>query len=140
MFTVKLTKSDFADPVKWEEIAEALQLPDGRDEVIVMRIPGLLPVEPGWEIKQKVKQPSEWLWADDVEGKHSYIIHTRRPRFIAEIVDDNKTFNPPFEYETQSGETLCNFIWLDPPPEDLTLLLNEAENFLAEYDAATGID
>jgi len=135
MFTTKIKKADFKKPEKWREIAEALQLPEGRDEALVMRIPGLLPVKAGWKIDTKIPQPSEWLWADDVGGLHSYIMHTRQPRFIAELVEDDEALNPPFEYETRRGETLCNFVWLDEPPEDLTQLLGEVEEFLADYDA-----
>jgi len=140
MFTVKIQKSDFKQQTKWQAIAEALELPAGRSETIVMRIPGLIPVQEGFKIESEIPQPSEWLWADDVGGEHSYVIHTHTPRFIAEIVEDEEALNPPFEYQTKRGEMLCNFIWLDPPPEDLTILLNEAEIFIEEYDKASGVD
>ena len=139
MFTVKLQKTDFKNSAKWQQIAKDLDLPESRNHVIVTRIPGLLPVEAGWETETNIVQPSEWLWADDAGGVHSYIVHTHSPRFIAEIVEDDE-LHPPFEYQLITGETLCNFTWLDPPPEDLTALLNEAENFLAEYDDKSGVD
>ena len=133
MFTVKIQKSDFKNPAKWQEVVESLELPPERSEAIVMRIPGLLPVGEGAEITTNIPQPSEWLWADDVGAKHSYIIHTHQPRFIAEMSDEDE-LHPPFEFCLKTGEMLCNFTWLDPPPEDLTQVLNEAETFILEYD------
>ena len=133
MFTVKLSKSDFVSSEKWDEITESLELPEGREHVIVTRIPGLLPVEEGWKVDTSVPQPVEWLWADDAGGKRSFLVHTYHPRFIAEIIDNDEELHPPFEYITSCGEMLCNFNWIDAPPEDLTQLLNEAEIFLDEY-------
>ncbi|HIJ66819.1 MAG TPA: hypothetical protein HPP51_00850 [Planctomycetes bacterium] len=139
MLTVKIEKTDFKDPNKWQEIAKSLELPDDRVAAIVMRIPGLLPVKPGLKVPTEVPQPSKWLWADDADGAHSYIIHTRSPRFIAEIASDDE-LHPPFEYVLEGGEMLCNFNWIDQPPEDLTALLNEAVNFIHEYDQNSGVD
>ena len=138
MLTVKLNQSDFADPARWQQVARDLELPEGRNHVIVTRIPGLVPVEPGWKIEQEIPQPEEWLWGDSCRKEdgtvRSYIVHTHEPRFIAALKDDSDSLDPPFEYILSDGSKLCNFVWLDPPPEDLTALLNEAEQFINDYD------
>lgn len=141
MFTVKIKQSDFKDPAQWQAIAQALELPPGRTEAIVTRIPGLLPVEAGWKVESHAKPPEEWMVAEGVDGQRQWIVHTAEPRFIAEIVDDdNDSLNPPFEYQTNSGQWLCNFTWYDPPPEDLTILCREAEEAIEMYDENLGLD
>ena len=80
----------------------------------------------------------EWLWGDNVGGARSYIIHTSVPRFICRIGDDDQV-HPPFEYELADEEGLFDFIWIDPPPEDLTVLLTEAEQFVYKYNVSIGI-
>ena len=135
MLTVKLSQSDFKDPAKWAEVAKSIELPTGRMEAIVMRIPGLLPVEPGWEVETSIKPPDEWMVGEAIDGRRQWIVHTREPRFIAEIIDDDDELNPPFEYQMSSSQWLCNFLWLDEPPEDLTILCAEAEGVIETYDA-----
>jgi len=140
MFTVKISKSDFKNPGRWAELARLLDLPDGRMEAIVMRMPGLLPVEPATKIETHGKEPEEWLIAESLDGEREWVIHNREPRFMAEIVDDEEdTFNPPFEYQLKNGQWLCNFNWLEPPPEDLTILCNEAETAIEIYDENLGV-
>lgn len=132
MFTVKISKNDVS-PEKWRQIVEALELPEGMDEVIVTRIPGLVPVEEGWKIEQNKIEFPEWLIADDLDRKRWFVLHTKEPRFIAEIAD-GESFNPPFEYELDSGEYLCNFLWFDLPPEDMTLICEQVNQIIEQYD------
>ena len=132
MLTVKISKNDVA-PEKWHHIAESLELPEGREEVIVTRIPGLLPVEEGWKVAQRKIDLPEWLIADNLDKERWFILHTTEPRFLAEIAD-GESFNPPFEYELDSGEYLCNFLWFEPPPEDLTLICEQVNQVLELYD------
>jgi hypothetical protein len=138
MLACKISKTDFKDPRKWQQLGKDLELPAGQDYAIITRIPGLLPVKEGAAVLQNIPPASEWLWADDLDGKHSYIIHTRSPRFWAELADDDE-LRPPFEYQLKNGEWLCNFFWIDSPPEDLTLLLQDAEEFLTDYDQRMGL-
>lgn len=140
MFTVQIQADDFKDPVKWAAVAQALELPSGRTEAIVSRIPGLLPVEPGMKIESHGKPPEEWMIGEAVDGKRHWIIHTGESRFIAEVVDDGESLNPPFEYQMRSGQWLCNFTWYDAPPEDLTILCREAEEAIEMYDEILGND
>ncbi len=141
MFCVKISKSDFKSPAKWAEIAKSLELPAGRNEAIVMRIPGLLPVEEGMKIEQSIKQPEEWIIGESIDGHRQWIIHARKPRFIAEIFDDEDTPRlSPFEYQLDSGQWLSNFLWQDQPPEDLTLLCIEAGEAIEKYDEILGAD
>ena len=135
MLTVKISKADFKSDKKWAEIAKSLDLPGGRDEAIITRIPGLLPVEAGMEIQQGIERPPAWLLADDTKGDRWYLIHTAEPRFICRVADDEDGVDPAgLHYETTDEQDLCHFVWIDNPPEDLTALLNEAEQFLADYD------
>jgi len=134
MFTIKISKMDVT-PEKWLEIEKSLELPPGRDEVIVMRIPGLLPVEAGFAVNTQIKEPDEWMIGESIDGERQWIVHCRRPRFIAEIVDDDDKLNPPFEYQMRSGQWLCNFYWFDAPPEDLTILCMETQEAIEMYDA-----
>jgi len=136
MFCVKIKKSDFKSAARWAEITAALELPEGRDEVIVMRIPGLLPVKEGWKIEQQIKLPEEWMIGESVKGKRQWIVHTFEPRFIAEIFDDDSEDMGigGLQYQMRNCQWLCNFLWLDPPPEDLTSLLQEAEDAIEIYD------
>lgn len=141
MLTMKLSRDDFRDETKWAELALALELPEGRTEAIVTRIPGLLPVEPGMKIETHGKEPDEWMIAESIDGERQWIVHTTGPRFIAEIVDDDEdVFNPPFEYQMRSSQWLCNFTWYDAPPEDLTILCREAEEAIEIYDAKLDLD
>jgi hypothetical protein len=141
MLTVKLSRNDFCDLEKWQQIAEALELPPVNKEVIVMRIPGLLPVELGMKIDIKIKQPDEWMIGESIDGKRQWIVHTQKPRFLAEIIDDDKdVFNPPFEYQMRNGQWLCNFTWYDYPAEDITILCLEAEDAIETYDRILDVD
>jgi len=142
MFTVKLDRSDFKDPSRWTEIANALELPEGRTWAIVARIPGLLPVVTRIKIECHGKEPDEWMLGEAIDGKRQWIIHTRGTQFIAEIVDDeDDALNPPFEYRMSSGQWLCNFTWYDDaPPQDLMILCREAEEAIEIYDEILGID
>lgn len=141
MLTVKLSRDDFKSSAKWSQIAESLELPEGRDEAIVTRIPGLMPVEPGMKINSQIKQPDEWMVGESIDGKRQWIVHTRGHRFIAEIIDDEEDIlNPPFEYQMRSGQWLCNFVWFDYPPADLTIVCMEAQEAIEMYDSNLGID
>ena len=141
MMTVKLSCKDFKDFDKWHEIVKSLELPEGRDEVIVTRIPGLLPVKPGMKIDTQIKEPDEWMIGESTDGQRQWIVHTKEPRFIAEIVDDDEDmFNPPFEYQMRNNQWLCNFVWYDYPPDDLTIICMEAQESIEIYDSNLGID
>ena len=141
MLTVKISQNDFKDPHQWDMIAESLELPPGRREAIVTRIPGLLPVQAAMKIDIQIKESDEWMIGESIDGERQWVIHAQTPKFIAEIVDDSEDeFNPPFEYQTRSGQWLCNFLWLDYPPEDLTVLCREAAEAIEMYDDAVGLD
>ena len=140
MFVVMLKKSEFK-PKRWREISAALELPEDRKEVAVTRIPGLLPVEEGWKVSFNTCPPDEWMAGENIDGSRQYLIHSKSPRFIAEILDDVDDLRiGGFQYQMNTGQWLSDFFWLDPPPEDLTALLNEAESFIIEYDQELGID
>jgi len=67
-----------------------------------------------------------WLIAENIEGSRQYIIHTHRPRFIGEILDN-----------AEGGNDVTDFIWLDEPPLDVSFmarLMREAGDAINEYD------
>lgn len=73
-----------------------------------------------------------WLIAENIDGSRQYIIHTQKPRFIGEIMDNEI-----------GGNDVTDFIWLDEPPKDvqfLALLMREAGDAIAEYDKNLGVD
>ena len=133
MLTVKLSREDFRDPGKWNQIVTSLELPKNRQEVIVTRIPGLIPVKEGWQVQQHQIKLPEWLIAEDLDRQRWFVLHCADPRFLAEIADTER-FNPPFEYELESGEYLCNFMWFDEPPEDLTWICEQVNQLIEQYD------
>ena len=141
MFIVKISRGDFRDPHKWDDIQKSLELPPGSFEAIVTRIPGLLPVRPIMKVDTEIKLPDEWMIGESIDGERQWVVHTTEPRFFAEIVDDSDDmFNPPFEYQMRSSQWLCNFLWFDYPPEDLTILCREAEEAIEMYDTELGLD
>ena len=71
MFVVMLKKSEFK-PKRWQEISAALELPEDRKEVAVMRIPGLLPVEEGWKVSFNTCPPDEWLTGENIDTDESH--------------------------------------------------------------------
>lgn len=78
-----------------------------------LEIERLLTVSKGWP-------RDEWLIASDAEGLREYIIHTCAPRFIARMAhdgDDADTLTGA-TYACQSGEILCEIVWMDPIPVD----------------------
>lgn len=74
---------------------------------------------------------SEWIAGEDAEGEH-YLIHTKPPRFIARLADDEPETYP--QIELSSGEVLCDFIWIDPEPDDLRDLAEAANEALEDLD------
>lgn len=132
---MRLKKEDVR-PGVWERITAELQLPDGAEEAVVMRMPGLLPVEPATVTAAAPDWPMPpWLLADDPFSGRWYLVHTARPRFICRVADDEEEPDPAgLHYITADGQDLCHFVWIDNPPKDLTALLAEAEQYLEDYD------
>jgi len=136
-----LKKTDFKDIARWQQVTEYLKLPKRRDEIAIVRVPGLLPVAEGSEIKQSYNIADDWLVGENINGSRQYIIHIALPRFIAEILDDSDRMRlAPLQWQMQNGQWLSDFLWIDKPPEDLTILINEAEEFIEEYDANLGVN
>ncbi len=83
----------------------------------------------------------KWLIAENVDGNRQYIIHTHRPRFIAEVLDNEVC-----------GNNITEFEWIDDPWEFykdkatddiasiLARLAREAGDALNEYDRNLGVD
>ncbi|RKY23754.1 MAG: hypothetical protein DRP62_05295 [Planctomycetota bacterium] len=77
----------------------------------------------------------KWLIAENIEGDRQYIIHTHRPRFIGEILDNEV-----------GGNDIAEFLWLDDPqkfykdksPDELAAtlakLMRQAGDAINEYD------
>lgn len=70
-------------------------------------------------------QPPEWLIAVEPPGGEDdapeYLVHTRRPRFICEIFDEEVDGPAPpssFAYADTEGTVLTRFLWLDAMPDD----------------------
>ena len=81
------------------------------------KIDGEMPVQP---------LPPEWIIGTEAHGTDEkaaeYLIHTRRPRFIARIVDATDPADdtaPPGGLEwTDEDWSLSNFQWIDEQPRD----------------------
>jgi len=68
----------------------------------------------------------EWLIAENVDGSRQFILHSQYPRFVGEIVDNDR-----------GGSDVTEFEWMDEPPLDATImarLMREAGEAIAEYD------
>jgi hypothetical protein len=68
----------------------------------------------------------KWLIAENRDGSRRYIIHTQRPRFIGEIVDNDL-----------GGSDVTEFEIIDEMPLDaaaVAALMREAGEAIAEYD------
>ena len=71
----------------------------------------------------------EWLFGiAHGTGDREWVIHTRAPRFVAEIADTDDLVEG-FSYEIAEGDQFCRFLWLDPEPPRpaLDVLLDNAD-------------
>lgn len=75
----------------------------------------------------------EWIIGDSPERpdgtRAEYIVHTRRPRFIARVAaDDDDADRAAGVVYQGDGYVLCEIAWIDPPPGPvaLTRLLDRA--------------
>lgn len=91
----------------------------------------------------------EWLVAESLDGRRTYLIHARPPRFLAEILDEDDYAGilDGLSYSLRNGQSLARFAWLDPvdwrthPVESRLLeLLKAADAALAEYDRRLGLE
>ena len=79
-----------------------------------------------------------YIYGDSCDDPgRSFMIRTRKPRFIAEIFDDET--KPPhggLSLAIDDSQTLGNFVWLDSQPDKqcLVKLGKEISAALAEYD------
>jgi hypothetical protein len=67
-----------------------------------------------------------WLIAENIDGSRQYIIHTHKPRFIAEILDNE-----------EGGNDIGEFEFIDEPAFDaaaLAKLGREAGDALVQYE------
>lgn len=139
MLTIRLKSNEFP-PKRWLQIARDLELPEGATEAVVMRLPGLVPFDAAMEISSPASRVPAWLLAYDVHSGRWYLIHMARPRFVCRVADEDDATEPAgLHYITAKEQDLCEFVWLDPPPEDLTAIMNEAEQYLADYDDECGL-
>ena len=79
-----------------------------------------------------------FIIGNGASGKE-YVIHTRPPRFVATVYapgDEALGVNDlsGITHECAGGETLCEMVWWDKPPEDaeLAALMRRAEAALDE--------
>jgi hypothetical protein len=82
----------------------------------------------------------EWIIGTDAEGSREYIIHTRAPRFVARLAqeDGHADLLTGITYACGSGETLCEVAWIDAAPMDEPSLLDlfqRAETAIDIYTA-----
>ena len=85
-----------------------------------------------------------WIVGDglDEHGRRTeYIVHTRFPRFIAVLADeeageDTGVLSGGYDYDIGDGTMLCRIDWIDgvPTEETARLLFEEAERFLARVE------
>jgi hypothetical protein len=91
----------------------------------------------------------EWLVAESLDGRRTYLVHARRPRFLTEVLDEEDVTGilDGLSYSLPSGQSLARFAWLDsvdwqahPVEPDLLKLLERAGEALAEYDERLNAD
>jgi len=85
--------------------------------------------------------PDEWLVAENIDGGRTFVVHTRPPRFIAEVCDECQL--APLMAALSNGQELAWFVWQDPPPaseEALLDLLGRADAALTAYDGILDAD
>ena len=82
-----------------------------------------------------------WLIAENIDGSRQYIIHTQKPRFVGEILDNEL-----------NGNDVTEFDWFDDPFEfysgksaddmaaAIAKLMRQAGDAIAEYDRNLGVD
>lgn len=82
--------------------------------------------------------PHERFIMGQGESGRFYIIHTQRPRFVAELFEDDAfpvgDLSMSFD---ESGEVLSNFAWIDQPPAPMQMLeqlRRDIEAFINESD------
>lgn len=61
-----------------------------------------------------------FIFGVDCKFAREYIVHTKAPRFVAEVFEESQA--APFEFALMTGDTLANFVWIDEPPTGNTLL------------------
>jgi hypothetical protein len=85
----------------------------------------------------------EWLIAESLDGRRTYLVHGRWPRFVAQIFDEGESGAlDSLSYSLPSGQVLARFVWLDlvnwqthPAEPRLLDLLAAAHVALDDYDA-----
>jgi len=85
---------------------------------------------------------NRWLVAEGSElGKggvpRQYILHTKAPKFVAEVLDDRDEPPEAVGVNLGGGQAMVLLEWWDPAPTGpaLDALLREAAAALAKYDA-----
>jgi len=93
--------------------------------------------------------PEEWLVAESLDGKRTYLMHLRWPRFVGRVFDeeDDEGVLDTLSVGLPDGQSLAEIIWLDPvdlethPAESaLVDLARRAGEALAEYDRRLGLE
>ena len=91
-------------------------------------------------VRLREKYP-EWLVAeptDYTDDARAFLIHTKPPRFICEVWDEDseKPVLDELSFVSSSGNQLANFTFFDDPPEGdgLVELLGAAGAALKNYD------
>jgi hypothetical protein len=91
-------------------------------EEIAAKIRNLMGVADPLDLDQR--HPfDDWILGDGASDRE-YLIHTRRPRFIARIAADDmesddaadRSSGVTFHGGGDSGYTLCEIVWIDAPP------------------------
>lgn len=79
----------------------------------------------------------EWIIGEGIDAAARwYVIHTREPRFIAEVCDEDEAPLTPLSWVIGDGQIITSVVFYDDPPagEELDRLMFGLREILDDYD------
>jgi len=82
----------------------------------------------------------EWLIDDtaDVTEARVFIVHTREPRFVGELLPDDEHDPDGVTLAAPFGQTVCRIDWIDPPEFNSQELLRSMAEAIRHHGAVRG--